>query len=130
MVYFIILNLIGIISCIIENRMLTYLVSYIVAISFFNHYTKFAWKLIYEPFVSTSTIAESVGVKLMNILATIIVITSVFVFICFEFESLCLTVSIIQCIVFQVVDLYRSRTYKNTIILMVLLVEIFLAVGF
>ncbi|MCM1087163.1 MAG: hypothetical protein NC419_03335 [Muribaculaceae bacterium] len=129
MPYLTILNFIGIIACMMENKIFTYFISYVVAIFFFTRYSKIAWRYIYEPFVSTETIAGLVDIKLMNTVAAFICITGIFLFICFNFGSLCLVASILQCIVFHVIDLFKKRTYANGILLIILLMELLFAVG-
>lgn len=121
----VILNGIGLLSGVIINNTVMYVIFAISFLAFFHKYAVVSWNMIYEDRVESSGIMDA---KVANEFVCFFVMACIFWEMVHKVGQWCAVVTIAQCIIFHIFKYLRNETNQNFEILICYVAELLLSV--
>lgn len=125
-----IINALGLICGTVLNETVMYILFGISFMAFFHQYALISWKLIYEKESWLVGINSKMDMAVANEFVSFFVMAGAYLLIATKAGALCVVVSALQCVIFQLLHLTKGDSDKSIIVAILFVAEFFVSLAY
>lgn len=124
-----VINALGLIIGTLTNETVLYIFFGVSFVAFFHKYAQISWKLIYEKESWLVGLDGKMNMVVANEFVCLWVLVGIYWLMVTKVGAWCAIASVLQCMVFQLVNLGKERSGRDFVITIILVVEFILSIA-